>query len=135
MATYKTTKCPYCNIVLESMRRTNWNDFSNDIGLPIEHCPNCNKPYKTGRLLWKNMNKQKKINIHFKFIVSVIVQPIFWSVALYIILFIIGLFSPNISNRIEKTPDSQLFIILYSITFVLSTFILTKVLKNLKETE
>ena len=56
MARYRTTKCPYCGYILESMSIS----AKELIGKPLETCPSCQKQYRTGMKYWKDMNGGEK---------------------------------------------------------------------------
>ena len=60
MAMYRTTRCPHCRQVLEYMTRTGFGDWTEDIGNPVEMCPHCELPYRTGANYWGGMSSDEK---------------------------------------------------------------------------
>lgn len=127
MATYKTYKCPYCNSILSSNERSYWNDYEKDIGESIDYCSQCKKPYKTGKEKWHNMSRRKKNIIFLKLSISLILNPVYILIILYLFGALLSLFFPKISE-IEKLINSKQVILLYSylLVFTFSSFFTIK---------
>lgn len=88
MATYRTTKCPYCGFVLQFMSRSG----KRRIGPPTKTCPSCNKQYKTGMKYWKDMDGNEKFEYYFIELVRM--------VSAIVIMPLLALFLLSISSKI-----------------------------------
>ena len=57
MATYRTTKCPYCGYKIQDRVLT----AKELIGHPIAACPSCKNVYRTGKKYWRDMNTKERV--------------------------------------------------------------------------
>lgn len=60
MPVYRTSKCPHCGSVLESMRQTGLGDYEDQFGQAVIECPQCHGLIKTGRNQWENMTATQR---------------------------------------------------------------------------
>ena len=120
MAVYKTYKCPYCKHVLSRNERTYWNHYDKDIGNPIAYCINCYKPYKTGKQWWKDISKGRRSVIFIKVIVTVFMTPLYVSVVLGLIGFLIASLFSKSSEYSDFLSENFIVVILsYALVFII----------------
>ena len=74
MGMYRTSRCPYCRCTLELMQPTGINDYECLFGPPIQWCPKCHQPYKTGQSYWKIMTTSQKEKVKIRLFVSVVIS-------------------------------------------------------------
>lgn len=123
MASYKTYKCPYCKKAIELFKRSYWNDFESDFGDPFCICENCGGKYKTGKNYWNNMSKNKKRIIYLKVITSIIMDSLYVSIFIGLVIKALSYFFPKLLN-IDDLFDKNLIIII--IGFLLVFFFTTR---------
>lgn len=124
MATYKTTKCPYCKTILTAREITYWNYYTNDVGNPIEHCPGCKKPYRTGKRKWSELSATKKYLVYFKILITIIYQPFIVEIIL------IGICA-LITSLLNKFEIFEL--IFYNLTTLIVTYFILLILLAIRE--
>ena len=134
MAVYRTSKCPYCKTTLQFRKRTYWNDYTQDLGDPIAHCPTCKKPYKTGKERWNKMSSKRKNLIYSKLAVSFIVQPFIIIIILMLIWTVLGLIFPKLSDYEEIIFAPKPLLIAYLVVLPITALLIILSFKqNIKE--
>jgi hypothetical protein len=124
MAVYRTSKCPYCKTTLQYRKRTYWNDYTQDLGDPIDYCPTCKKPYKTGKERWSKMSNKKKNIIYLKLAISFVVQPFIYLVLIMLLWTVLALIFPKIPNPEEMDIMPKLMLIGYLVLLPITTWLL-----------
>jgi DNA-directed RNA polymerase subunit RPC12/RpoP len=124
---YRTSKCPYCGSMLESMTPTGLDDFTDQFGDPIITCSNCGGKIRTGRQFWDVMLPFDK----FMSVVRAVFNTIF--VALFALL-TIGMILVNVVPReIIENPFvwGSLVTVSFMVTALYNIYLFKK-MKNLR---
>ena len=66
MGIYVSSYCPHCRHRLEGPQRTGFDDYTQDIGNPVELCPKCNRPFVTRKKYWSIMSSWERRKVYFR---------------------------------------------------------------------
>ena len=133
MATYVTSKCPYCKQTLKFRKMTYWNDFERNIGNPIAYCPHCQRPYKTGKKWWFEMRKEEKTTIYLKAIVTILYSPfVYFAILGLLFVLVCKIFKWDSAIEYMETPTWIWGIIIF-ILFIYSMWSTLRCLVKLIE--
>ena len=126
MATYRTTKCPYCGFILEDSTI-----YAKElIGPPLETCPSCKRQYKTGMKYWKDMDGGEK---SWYILRSIGLFPMSIGFPIFLLTIIPGIILKMIFG-VEFDNDFVVGYIIF-IAIVLSIGYIFSIISSTKETE
>jgi hypothetical protein len=120
---YRTTRCPYCKTVLETMQITSWNDYGNNLGDPTGICWSCKRTYNTGRRYWSEMTKCQKYTVYIKLLITFIVNALYLTVLGSIIIGVLGLLIPQLNQFLDSIDFVTGLVFLYFLIFPFSTYL------------
>ena len=137
MLSFKTTRCPYCNLPLSVMKPYGINDYENFLGKPTGYCPGCKGTYTTGRQIWSKMNFFMKSIVMLQLLFSICLTSLLVSCFLLLGLHELRIYIfKNSINWIENNSFPFLMLITGLILLpIIATLIGIRFIEDVKELE